>query len=232
METNNEKKKPGKTPKVSKEYTIKEPESIGVEEPFAAYNPVIDYNRHYTYADYMSWLDDKMRELIGGIARLMSAPNTKHATVSGEMFYSMSSYIKKRKGNCKVFHAPFDVRLPKRPEDIRDDKIDTVVQPDICVICDLSKIDERGCIGAPDMVVEVLSPSSRQYDYVHKREKYESSGVKEYWVVAPLSKTVDVFILQSDGKYGKATTYEKERTEFISVQTLPGLKLYLKEIFE
>ena len=223
----------GKKKKTPKNYEYKEPERSVLEDPFVAYNPsFIDYNRHYTYADYMTWIDDKMRELIGGIVRLMSAPNTRHATISGEMYNTIYNFIKKRKGNCKVFHAPFDVRLPKNPKDIQDDKIDTVVQPDICVICDLSKIDERGCIGAPDMIVEVLSPSSRQYDYVHKREKYESAGVKEYWVVAPLSKTVDVFILQSDGKYGRATTYEKERTEFISVQTLPGLKLYLKEIFE
>jgi len=219
--------------KTIRNYEIKEPEHSVVEEPAAAYYPsFIDYNKHYTYADYMTWIDDKRRELIAGIVRLISAPNTRHATVSGEMYNSMFNYIKKQKGKCKVFHAPFDVRLPKRPEDIQDNKIDTVVQPDVCVICDLSKIDERGCIGAPDMVVEVLSPSSRQYDYVHKREKYESSGVKEYWVVAPLSKTVDVFILQPDGKYGKATTYEKERFNSIPVQTLPGLELYLEEIFE
>ena len=224
-----DKKKETEAPK---KYEVKEPESSVLEEPAAAYYPsFIDYNRHYTYADYMTWIDDKMRELIGGIVRLMSAPNTRHATVSGEIYVSMSNYIKKHKGKCKVFHAPFDVRLPKRPEDIQDNKIDTVVQPDVCVICDLSKIDERGCIGAPDMVVEVLSPSSQQYDYVHKREKYESSGVKEYWVVSPVG-TVDVFILQPNGKYGEATTYEKGRTDFIPVQTLPGLKLYLKEIFE
>jgi len=218
MKPNDKKKETRAKTKTTKPYDAKEPERSVLEEPAAAYHPsFIDYNRHYTYADYMTWIDDKMRELIGGIVRLMSAPNTRHATTSGEMYVSMSNYIKKHKGKCKVFHAPFDVRLPKRPEDIQDNKIDTVVQPDVCVICDLSKIDERGCIGAPDMVVEVLSPSSLQYDYVHKREKYESSGVKEYWVVAPLSKSVDVFILQSNGKYGKATTYEKGQTDSIPV---------------
>ena len=228
MKTNDKKKET----KTIRNYETKEPEHSVVEEPLIAYNPsFIEYNKHYTYADYMTWVDDKMRELIGGIVRLMSAPNTRHATISGEIYVSMSNYIKKQKGKCKVFHAPFDVRLPKRPEDIQDNKIDTVVQPDVCVICDLSKIDERGCIGAPDMVVEVLSPSSRQYDYIHKREKYESAGVKEYWVVAPLSKTVDVFILQSNRKYDKATTYEKGRFDSIPVQTLPGLELYLEEIF-
>ncbi len=146
--------------KLPEKYELKESEPSVVQEPSVAYNSIFDYNKHYTYADYLTWIDDKMRELIGGIVRLMSAPTSRHASISGEIYYEMYNYVKKQKGNCKVFHAPFDVRLPKKPEDIQDDKIDTVVQPDVCVICDPSKIDERGCIGAPDMVVEVLSSSS------------------------------------------------------------------------
>ena len=170
----------------------------------------LDLNRRYTYADYLTWLDDKARELIHGFIHEMSpAPRLKHAIASENISWILKSVVRKNKGKCHVFTAPFDVRFPKQGE-TADDKIDTVVQPDICVICDSSKLDERGCCGAPDMIVEILSPSTLKKDVNDKFALYEASGVKEYWIVHPRDKSITVFILQENGKYGDGTLYESE----------------------
>ncbi|MDR1022482.1 MAG: Uma2 family endonuclease [Prevotellaceae bacterium] len=188
----------------------------------------LDMNRQYTYADYLQWLDDKRRELINGFIRMMSAPATTHARVVRDLNAILYNFISRRKGKCEVFAAPFDVRLPKNGEK-DDDKIFSVVQPDIVVICDLSKIDEKGCLGAPDMVVEVLSPDTRKYDLNDKFNLYEASGVKEYWTVAPADKDVTVFLLQENGRYDKGVIYRSGAK--IPVQTLPGLEVDTEELF-
>jgi len=191
---------------------------------------VLDEKLRYTYADYLMWLDDKRRELLDGFIRLMSpAPNLRHAQISGEIFTLFKNYIKKNKGRCQVFAAPFDVRLPKQPDEISDDKIFTVVQPDICIVCDESKLEERGCLGAPDMVVEISSISSAKYDYNDKYNLYEAAGVREYWVASPKDKAVTVFILQDNGKFDRGIVYEKEMV--IPVKTLPGLEVSIENIF-
>lgn len=141
----------------------------------------------------------------------------------------LGSYIKKNNGHCQAFTAPYDVRLPKKPDEVADNKIYTVVQPDICIVCDESKIDERGCLGAPDMVVEILSMSSQKYDFNDKFNLYEAAGVKEYWIVSPRDKAVHVFILQTDGSYDEGVVYEKEME--IPVKTLPGLSFNTAKIF-
>jgi Uma2 family endonuclease len=170
----------------------------------------LDMNKRYTYADYLTWLDDKSRELINGFIRMMSpAPRTTHAKVSQRISVHFGLYVMKNKCNCEVFTAPFDVRFPKHGETAYD-KIDTVVQPDICIICDLSKIDDRGCCGAPDMIVEILSPSTAKKDMTEKFSLYEESGVKEYWIVHPKDKAINVFLLQEDGEYDIGTLYELE----------------------
>ena len=144
----------------------------------------LDLNKQYTYADYLSWLDDKARELINGFIKTMSpAPRIGHAKVVKNIYRHFDSILTKNKGRCEVFFAPFDVRFPKNGETAHD-KIDTVVQPDICVICDLSKLDDRGCCGAPEMIVEVLSPSTAKKDMTEKFNLYEEHGVKEYWIVS------------------------------------------------
>ncbi len=230
-----EDKKTSKTTKTSKRYEIKEPsESLKVEEPATGYlSPPIDYeNKLYTYADYLTWLDDKRREIINGIVRLMAGPNYWHARLCRDIFGPIYKYLERRKGDCEAFIAPFDVRLPKKPEDIEDNKIDTVVQPDIFVVCDPSKIDSRGCLGAPDLVIEILSPSNCKYDFNDKFNKYEFAGVKEYWVVSPFTKGISVFILQPNGKYCPEIFYEYKNDEFVPVRTLPGLKIKLNDLFE
>lgn len=188
----------------------------------------LDMNRRYTYADYMTWWDDTRRELIDGFIHLMSpAASMSHARISGRIYNPMYNYLNRRKGKCEVFTAPFDVRLPKNGEK-EDDKIYTVVQPDICLVCDPAKLDERGCLGAPDMIVEVLSPSTRKHDLNDKYRLYEASGVKEYWVVEPKSD-VTVFLLQEDGAYAKGIVYA-DKTK-IPMHSLPGLEIDMEELF-
>ena len=191
----------------------------------------LDLKQRYTYADYLTWIDDKMRELLNGFIRLMSpAPNLKHASVITKLGYSMVNHIERYDGGCQVFYAPFDVRFPKNPDETADNQIYTVVQPDICVVCDTSKLDIRGCLGAPDLVVEILSLSSQRYDLNEKFNIYQAGGVKEYWVVSPYEKGVNVFILQEDGKYNAGNIYEGDTQ--IPVQTLPGLKISTEKLFK
>jgi len=190
----------------------------------------LDMNRHYTYADYLTWFDDKSRELIHGFIRMMSpAPRVKHAEVSKNIYRHFDSIVLRNKGKCKVFYAPFDVRFPKQGE-TADSKIDTVVQPDICVICDLSKLDELGCCGAPDLIVEILSPSTLKKDVTEKFALYEESGVKEYWIVHPKDKAVTVFLMQEDGKYDAGTLYELEGK--VPVRIFNDYLIDLNEIFD
>ena len=191
----------------------------------------LDLKRQYTYADYLTWADDKMRELLNGFIRMMSpAPNLKHSVVSSRLGNYLFNNIEKNGGDCQVFYAPFDVRFPSDSDKTNDEQIYTVVQPDICVVCDLSKLDERGCLGAPDMVVEILSLSSQRYDLNEKFNIYQAGGVKEYWVVSPKEKGVNVFILQENGKYDAGTVYEENA--HIPVQTLTGLTISAEKLFK
>ena len=179
------------------EYATTEP--IVVQDPTATYGAFnLDAYKRYTYADYLTWIDDKRRELIDGFFHLMSAPKRRHAFTLSELSYQLTAIIKKNQGKCRIYLAPFDVRLPLYGS-TDDDQVYDVVQPDICVICDLSKLDERGCIGAPDLIVEILSPTSFKYDWNRKFNRYEKAGVREYWIIDPKAKTTHVFILQSDG---------------------------------
>lgn len=157
----------------------------------------------YSYADYLTWPEDERWELINGVPYNMTpAPTPKHQEILGEIFRQLANWLQGNK--CKVYMAPFDVRLVG--SETIDSLIDKVVQPDITVVCDTQKIDERGCLGIPDMIVEILSPSTFKKDLGIKLALYESSGVQEYWVVHPLDETVMVFRLQN-GQYGKPKVY-------------------------
>ena len=188
----------------------------------------LDLNKRYSYADYLTWMDDVRRELIEGFIKLFPAPRPAHAKVSFNITLNLGAILKKYKGKCEVYYAPFDVRFPKNGE-TADNKIFTVVQPDICVICDPSKIDERGCCGAPDMIIEIISPSTGRRDLFEKFVLYEESGVKEYWVVYPDSKAVTVFLLQDDGKYGAAGVYEFKGP--VPVHIFDDTPIALEDIF-
>ena len=200
-----------------------------LEEPFVMYGTLnLDESKRYTYADYLTWLDDKRRELINGFIHLMSAPMRNHARISGKLYSRIDMFADRRKGGCHVYHAPFDVRLPVNKE-TENNKIYNVVQPDICVICDLSKLDDKGCIGAPDLIVEVLSPSTLKYDWNYKFNLYEAAGVREYWIVDPKAKVVNAFLLQPDGKYDLGTVYECNQKA--PVHIFEGLEIDLNELF-
>lgn len=164
--------------------------------------PQRDDNR-YTYADYRTWPEQVRYELIDGIAYLMAAPDTAHQEVVGEIYVQLRNALHGKP--CRPFIAPFDVRLPRPGQ--RDEDTDTVVQPDVLLICDPEKLDRRGARGAPDLVVEVLSPSTAGHDQVLKRRIYERAGVREYWLIHPTDRVLTVYRLGQDG-YGKPDTQE------------------------
>lgn len=180
----------------------------------------------YTYADYLEWDDGERWELIHGVAYNMSpAPSRKHQEISQALSRKIGNYLDGKP--CKVYVAPFEVRLPLGDHD--DNRTDNVVQPDIVVVCDKAKLDDRGCIGAPDFIIEILSPSTAKMDMVVKLNLYEKAGVKEYWLVHPTDHTVTVFKLGEDGKYGRYEVYEQ--SEQLSVDIFSDLVLDLREIF-
>ena len=153
---------------------------------------------HHTYAEYCRWGDDGRWELIDGVAYAMApAPARRHQEVLLELARQVANALQGQP--CRVFIAPFDVRLPRAGE--ADDAVDTVVQPDLSVVCDPAKLDERGCRGAPDWVVEVLSPATAGHDHILKRAVYERAGVREYWLVHPVDRIVTIYCLQ-EGRFG------------------------------
>ena len=214
----------------TKQYEYASTQQDKVEEPVVMYQTLNrDKSMRYTYADYLTWLDDIRRELIDGFIHLMSAPVRRHARVSSVIFNRFFNFIEKNKGQCRVYNAPFDVRLPLQGSN-DDDKVYDVVQPDICVICDPGKLDEKGCIGAPDLIVEVTSPSTLKKDWHYKLNLYEIAGVREYWIVHPKANMTTVFLLQSDGTYGDGAEYESNQKAPVSI--FKGLEIDLNEVFE
>ncbi len=152
----------------------------------------------YTYGEYLHWPDDVRYELIDGQAWMMApAPTIEHQDIAGDIYYQLRQALEG--APCRVLIAPVDVRLPRSGE--ADDDIDTVVQPDVLLVCDSAKIDRRGVRGAPDWVAEVLSPSTAARDQIAKRRIYERAGVREYWLVHPTDRTLTVHWLV-DGRYG------------------------------
>ena len=178
-------------------------------------------DEYYTFADYLEWDEDFRAELLDGEIFMMAPPTSTHQMVSGELFFKIRSYLEGK--TCKVFAAPFGVRLfPKK-----DNSDDTVFQPDIVLVCDPQKIDERGCNGAPDLVIEILSPSTASYDCIYKFRKYLQAGVREYWIVDPETKLLQVFVLEN-GRY-VASAYDE--TEKAPVSVLKDCEIDLQAVF-
>ncbi len=174
-------------------------------------------NRSHTYGDYLRWPDDVRYELIDGTAYLMApAPTVRHQEIAGGVYRQIADALEGKP--CRVLIAPVDVRLPKADE--ADQAIDTVVQPDVLVVCDERKIGEHGVRGAPDWIVEVLSPGTAAHDQVTKRHVYERHGVREYWLIHPLDRVLTVYRL-SGGEYGKPDV--QELTGETPVGVLPGV---------
>ncbi len=151
----------------------------------------------YTFADALTWEENQRIEIIDGEAVMMAPPIRIHQEISGELFFQLANYLRGK--GCKVYAAPFAVRLFEKDGD-RPEDVDTLVEPDIAVICDPAKLDKYGCRGAPDMVVEILSPSTQRQDRFTKFSLYQRAGVREYWIVDPENKFVQSFWLE-DGRY-------------------------------
>lgn len=183
----------------------------------------LDLQKSYTYADYLLWKFRERVELFRGkIFKMSPAPARVHQDILKNInrVFDRTFY-----GHpCRVYFAPFDVRLPGK-----DGQIKTVVQPDLCVICDLTKLDARGCLGAPDLVVEILSPGNTKKELDYKFSIYEEAGVKEYWIVHPTDKNIHIFVLQ-DGQYIGLKPYTENQT--ITSRTFPELSFSTDEIFE
>jgi len=185
-----------------------------------------DKKVRYTYKDYLSWPEDERWELIEGIPyNLAPAPSRRHQEILGSIFNILFSYLKDKA--CKVYMAPFDVRLPEGKE--RDEDIKNVVQPDIVIVCDKEKLDDRGCKGSPDLIVEIVSPNTASKDYIEKLALYERNKVKEYWIVHPIDNIVMVYKLNESGQYGRPEIYSSEAQ--VKVGIFPDLTINLKEVF-
>jgi Uma2 family endonuclease len=192
--------------------------------------PTIDLHpgNTYSYADYLVWPLEEMIEIIRGkVFNMSPAPSTRHQRVSSNLHRDISQYLKGKP--CRVFHAPFDVRLarPGAPEG----EVLTVVQPDLCVVCDLAKLDERGCAGAPDWIIEILSPATAHKDARDKMDVYEEAGVGEYWLVHPHEQTVLVYVLDpASGQYTVGRLFAKG--DVVAPVQFPGLQVALDDVFE
>jgi Uma2 family endonuclease len=187
----------------------------------------VDFSASYSYADYMRFEFDERLEIIKGYLFKMSpAPSRIHQKISGRIYVPIYNALNGYK--CEVYTAPFDVRLAKKSQD--DKEVFTVVQPDIVVVCDQTKLDKRGCIGAPDIVVEILSPGNNKKELINKYEVYEEAGIKEYWIVSPSEKTFFKYILDDQGKFQptKLLTIGEE----VTTPIILGFKLILEEVFK
>ncbi len=187
----------------------------------------LDLNKRYSYADYLTWQLKEYVELFRGkIMRMSPAPLTEHQRIAGRIFSDVEQYLRRK--SCKVFIAPFDVRLPKKGTVSNNPY--TNVQPDVCIVCDPEKIDRKGCNGAPNTIIEVLSQGNVQRDMKEKYSLYEEHGVPEYWIVIPGVQTVLVHLLDADGVYQLQGEYGGQGD--IPVQSLPGFALKWEDIFE
>ncbi|MFU0783111.1 MAG: Uma2 domain-containing protein [Thermoanaerobacterium thermosaccharolyticum] len=182
-----------------------------------------DKKEIYTYEDYLNWPDNQRIELINGQIYLMAPPSRIHQEISGAIYLQFANYLKDKK--CNVYYAPFGVKFTEKNEN----DIKTVVEPDIVVVCDKSKLDNEGCKGAPDLIVEITSPSTARRDRVEKFNLYEKNGVKEYWIIEPDLKIVNVFILQENNRYGRPEIYTEE--DKIKVSIFDNLVIDLKDVF-
>ncbi len=183
-------------------------------------------DERFTYGDYLLWDDDQRWELIDGVPFAMSpAPRLRHQRVLVELSRQIANYLLDKP--CQLFVAPFDVRLPEADEN--DDQVETVVQPDLSVICDSAKLDDAGCRGAPDLIMEILSPGTAHIDLQIKLDRYERAGVREYWIVDPLEKTVLLFTRAADRRYGRPEIYGDD--DPVKVRIFPDLEVALTSVF-
>jgi Uma2 family endonuclease len=176
--------------------------------------------QHHTYGDYLTWPDDQRYELIDGVAYLMAppAPSPTHQELVGELHYQARTALEGKR--CRVYMAPFDVRLPK--DDEMDDQVDTVVQPDVFIVCDRRKVDGRGLRGAPDWIAEVLSPATASHDQIVKVPTYERAGVPEVWLIHPTDRILSIYRLAA-ARYTRPAILEMKGQT--SMSAVPGVTI-------
>jgi len=179
----------------------------------------------YTFADVLAWDEKERVELIDGEAVMMAPPSTAHQLISFEISRQLGNYLEGKK--CLAIPAPFAVRLFEKDGDSPED-VDTMVEPDISIVCDRDKLDKHGCKGAPDMVVEILSPSTQRHDRLVKLDLYQRAGVREYWIVNPEDQTVQVFTL-SNGLLLPHEVYDRKGVAKVNV--LDGCFIELSKVF-
>lgn len=181
--------------------------------------------KHYTYADYLEWDEPGRYELVNGVPVALASPSDTHQEIVAELTRQLGNFLEGKK--CRVYPAPFDVRLFEKDEDSPDD-VDSVFQPDLMVVCDKSKVDRRGVHGAPDLVIEVLSPSTARHDRLVKLNQYQLAGVREYWIVSPEEQTAQVFLLD-DNTLRPHEVYM--RGDIGKVNVLEGCFIELEKVF-
>lgn len=187
----------------------------------------LDLSKTYSYADYLTWMfQDRLELFRGKIFKMSPAPSMYHQIVAGNVHGIMWSIFKNHP--CKLFFAPFDVRLLDSKKSKKDEDVFTVVQPDLCVVCDLSKLDSRGAIGAPDLIVEILSPGNSKKEMTYKFDLYQEAGVLEYWMINPADKTMLIYVLKNGIFEGQKPLIEEST---INSPLFPQLDFTLSEIF-
>ncbi len=188
----------------------------------------LDLTKQYSYADYLTWkFTDRVELIRGWIKKMSPAPSSYHQVVSGNLSFHIQKYLYKKE--CKVFVAPFDVRLINTKKSSDDNIVYTVVQPDICIICDKNKIDKRGCVGAPDLVIEIVSKGNTKYEMETKFELYEEAGVLEYWIVGLGDETTTVFDLK-ENKFQFRKIYSND--DKVPMGIFTDFSMDMTEVFE
>ena len=180
----------------------------------------------YTFADCLTWGEDERIEIIDGEAIMMAPPSSRHQEISGALFAQLYNYLEGKQ--CRVYAAPFAVRLFEQDGDAPED-VDTMVEPDLSVICDRNKIDKKGCKGAPDLVIEILSPSTQRHDRLVKLGLYQRAGVREYWIVDTENRTVQIMLHGGDGTLQLHEVYSQG--DIARVNVLEGCFIDLSKVF-
>lgn len=180
----------------------------------------------YTFADVLTWGENERIEIIDGEAVMMAPPSSVHQEIAAELTRQLGNYLEGKR--CKVYPAPFAVRLFERDGEAPED-VDTMVEPDLSIVCDRDKIDKQGCRGAPDLVIEILSPSTHRHDRITKYNLYQRAGVREYWIVEPEAQTVQVFLCNENGLLLPHESYG--RGDVARVNVLEGCFIDLGKVF-
>lgn len=182
-------------------------------------------NQPYTYADYLSWPEDVRAEIIDGVPFMHASPSRIHQEILSEMHRQIANFLVGT--DCKVYPAPFHVVLSLENEEEQDSK--DVFEPDITIVCDAAKLDDDGCKGSPDLVMEITSPSTARKDKIEKFNKYEQAGIKEYWIIGPQDKVVSVFTLDENHRFGRPGVYsEKDK---VNVSIIDKMVIELNMVF-